>query len=196
MKCINTNEKNLTSGYALIQAFFWMNFATIMGYTSVYLLNCGFSNTQIGVLMAVAGVLSAILQPLVASYADRPDSQSVKKIIIEIGTVMLVIAVLLLLFRNEMIMSGLLYGSSIMLLQLLMPLINSLGMESLNQGRKLNFGMARGMGSVAYAIAAYILGIIVAGWGEITIPIAMLLIFCGLLFTLLNFPTGKVGINA
>lgn len=191
MKCINTNEKNLTSGYALIQAFFWMNFATIMGYTSVYLLNCGFSNTQIGVLMAVAGVLSAILQPLVASYADRPDSQSVKKIIIEIGTVMLVIAVLLLLFRNEMIMSGLLYGSSIMLLQLLMPLINSLGMESLNQGRKLNFGMARGMGSVAYAIAAYILGIIVAGWGEITIPIAMLLIFCGLLFTLFLFPFEK-----
>ena len=89
MKNINTNEKekNLTPGYALIQAFFWMNFATIMGYTSVYLLNCGFSNTQIGVLMAVAGVLSAVLQPIVASYADRPDSQSVKKIIIEIGII-------------------------------------------------------------------------------------------------------------
>ena len=41
-----------------------MNFAAIMGYTSVYLLNCGFSNTQIGVLMAVAGVLSAVLQPI------------------------------------------------------------------------------------------------------------------------------------
>ena len=193
MKNINTNEKkkNLTPGYALIQAFFWMNFAAIMGYTSVYLLNCGFSNTQIGVLMAVAGVLSAVLQPIVASYADRPDSQSVKKIIIEIGIIMLVIAALLLLFRNRMVVSGLLYGGSIMLLQLLMPLINSLGMESLNQGKKLNFGMARGMGSVAYAIAAYLLGIIVAGWGEITIPMAMLLILCGLLFTLFLFPFEK-----
>lgn len=193
MKNINTNEKekNLTPGYALIQAFFWMNFAAIMGYTSVYLLNCGFSNTQIGVLMAVAGVLSAVLQPIVASYADRPDSQSVKKIIIEIGIIMLVIAALLLLFRNRMVVSGLLYGGSIMLLQLLMPLINSLGMESLNQGKKLNFGMARGMGSVAYAIAAYLLGIIVAGLGEITIPVAMLLFFCGLLFILFLFPFEK-----
>lgn len=193
MKNINTNEKekNLTPGYALIQAFFWMNFAAIMGYTSVYLLNCGFSNTQIGVLMAVAGVLSAVLQPIVASYADRPDSRSVKKIIIEIGIIMLVIAALLLLFRNRMVVSGLLYGGSIMLLQLLMPLINSLGMESLNQGKKLNFGMARGMGSVAYAIAAYLLGIIVAGLGEITIPVAMLLFFCGLLFILFLFPFEK-----
>ena len=193
MKNINTNKKgkNLTLGYALIQAFFWMNFATIMGYTSVYLLHCGFSNTQIGVLIAVAGVLSAILQPIVASYADCPASLSLKKIIVSICVVMAAIAALLLASRDKMMISGVLYGGSIMLLQLLMPLINSLGMESLNQGKKLNFGVARGIGSVAYAVAAYVLGIMVAGWGEITIPAAMLLIFGGLLLVLSLFPFVK-----
>ncbi len=189
---ISGKSKNLTAGYSFIQGFFWMNFAAIMGFSGIYLLDKGFSNTEIGLLMAAAGIVSAALQPVAASYADTPSSPSLKKIIAAFDVVLVVLAILLLLVPEKIrMLTGLAYGGSIMLLQLLTPLVNSLGTESMNQGKRLNFGVSRGMGSVAYAIAAYVLGIIVAKAGVGTVPAAMVLMFGGLFFSLLLFPFEK-----
>lgn len=189
---IADKSKNLTVRYSFIQGFFWMNFAVIMGFSSIYLLEWGFSNTEIGLLMAAAGAVSAILQPVAASYADTPASPSLKKIIAAFAAVLLVLAVMLLFIPERIwILTGLVYGGCIMLLQMLTPLINSLGMESMNQGKSLNFGVARGMGSVAYAIAAYVLGLVVAKAGAATVPVSMTLIFGGLLLSLALFPFEK-----
>lgn len=185
--------QNLTAGYALIQGFHWMNFAAVLGFTSIYLLDMGFSNTEIGLIIAVAGILSAVMQPLAAGYADKPSSMSLKKMIMLFGAVMLGMSVLLLAVRGGQmkILTALFYGAAIMLLQLLTPLINSLGTESMNQGKKLNFGVSRGVGSGTYAAASYILGLIVAGFGAVSIPITMIFIACALLVSLFLFPFQK-----
>ena len=47
-------------------------------------------------------------------------------------------------------------------------------MESINQGQKLNFGLARGMGSVAYAVICYVLGIITVKAGVLSIPASVI----------------------
>ena len=75
----SAKTKNLTPIYAFIQGLYWMNFAAIMGYSGFYLLGSGFSNTEIGIIIAIAGILSAVLQPVLARYADRPESPSLKK---------------------------------------------------------------------------------------------------------------------
>lgn len=185
-------EKNLTPGYSLIQGFFWMNFAAIMGFSSLYLLDCGYSNTQIGMIIATAGIISAVLQPVIATYADRPSSMSVKKIILILSAVQAVLGILVLLtYHRAFMLTGLFYGCLITLLQLLNPLVNSLGMESINQGRHLNFGVARGMGSVAYAIFSYVLGIILAKTGARFVPISIILVFSVMLVSLFLFPFEK-----
>ncbi len=96
-------------------------------------------------------------------------------------------------FSRSLILTGLLYGISIALLQLLTPFINALGMESINQGQQLNFGLARGMGSVAYAIICYVLGIITvkAGAGSIPASVIILTFFtlgCLILFSFCQNP--------
>ena len=186
------NAKSLTPGYSFIQGFFWMNFAAIMGFSSLYLLDCGYSNTQIGMIIAVAGIISAVMQPVIASYADRPSSISVKKIILILSAVQVILGVLVLLtYQKAFVLTGLFYGCLITLLQLLTPLVNSLGMESINQGKKLNFGAARGMGSVAYAVFAYVLGIIIAKSGARFVPVSIIVIYSALLVSLLLFPFEK-----
>ena len=75
----SSKQKNLTGPYACIQALYWMYFAAIMSFSGFFLLDGGFSNTQIGIIAAAAGIISALLQPVLASYADRPDSPSLKK---------------------------------------------------------------------------------------------------------------------
>ena len=53
----SVKTKNLTPLYAFIQGLYWMNFAAIMGYSGFYLLGSGFSNTEIGIIIAIAGIL-------------------------------------------------------------------------------------------------------------------------------------------
>lgn len=190
---MKNSKPNLTLAYAYIQAFFWMSFAAVMGFTSIYLLDAGFTNTQIGLLIAVAGTISAFLQPMIASWADRPLSPSLQKIVLALTGVLLSSSVVLfLLYRRSIIFTGLFFGVCITVLQLLTPLVNALGMESINQGKKLNFGVSRGMGSVAYALASYGLGAIVAKMGEITIPAGMVLIYAFFLLVVLRFPFTKI----
>ena len=70
---------DFTAGYACIQSFYWMSFSAVMGFTSLYLLDVGFTNTEIGIIIAIAGIISAILQPIFAGYADKPKSRRSKK---------------------------------------------------------------------------------------------------------------------
>lgn len=186
-------EKNLTVGFSFIQGFYWMSFAAIMGFSSLYLLDNGFSNTEIGMIIAIAGIISAILQPLFASYADKPESMSLKNMILGLSGIQLILVIILFLsYQKLLVLTGVFYGCLVTILQLMLPLINSLGMESLNQGKTLNFGLARGMGSAAYAIAAYALGILIADLGARFVPISILAAYSAFLLSLLwLFPFEK-----
>lgn len=187
----SSKTKNLTASYSSIQGLYWMYFAAIMSFSGFFLLSRGFSNTQIGIIAAVAGTLSAVLQPVFASYADAPHSLSLKKIVQLMYFFQLILAVGLF-FSHTIILTGLLYGCSIALLQLMTPFINALGMESINQGKNLNFGLARGMGSVAYACICYILGIITVKTGPLSIPASVILLSLLTLGSLTLFPFFKV----
>ena len=186
----SVKTKNLTPLYAFIQGLYWMNFAAIMGYSGFYLLGSGFSNTEIGIIIAIAGILSAVLQPVLAGYADRPESPSLIKFL-QLLLVLQLILGIALLFCKSILLTGVVYGCGVTLLQLLTPFINSLGMESINQGQKLNFGIARGMGSVAYAALSYVLGIITSPTGITAVPICIMIVTLVLMGCLALFPFTK-----
>ena len=78
-----------TIRYSGIQGFFWINFAALLGYTSPYLLEAGFDNTTIGIIVAAAGLISAVLQPALATYADHPKSPSLKQMILAFAGIVL-----------------------------------------------------------------------------------------------------------
>lgn len=50
-------KKHLSVRYGTIQGCYWMGYAALMGYASVYLLEKGFTNTQIGLLTAVGCIV-------------------------------------------------------------------------------------------------------------------------------------------
>ena len=91
-----------------------------------------------------------------------------------------------------MLLTGFLFGICITVLQLLTPFMNALGMETINQGKKLNFGVSRGMGSVAYALASYALGAIAAAAGAVAVPVTMILVYIAFLIAVVCFPFTKI----
>ena len=179
--------KNRTAGYAAIQSFFWMCYASIMGFVSMYLLQAGFDNSQVGILIAGAGLLSALLQPVVAAYADKPGSLSLGHLITLAGGAALVCAVGLVLGRGSMAVTGLLYTGCMVLLQMTTPLVNALGIAAVNGGENLNFGIARGMGSLCYAATAYLIGLLAERFGPVTVPVCMGMGFALMLVSVRGF---------
>lgn len=189
----STNKNDLTVRYAFIQCFFWMLFGGVIGFVSVYLLDCGFSNTQIGMLIAVAGLFSAIFQPVIAGYADKEKSPSLKKLMILFLALPITLNILLLaVYHKSAVLTGGFYACLMMIMQMLTPLVNALGMESINQKKKLNFGVARGMGSIGYAFIVYVVGIAVGVTGTVAVPIALLIVSGMLMAGLFLFPFQKV----
>ena len=191
-------KKHLSVRYGTIQGCYWMGYAALMGYASVYLLEKGFTNTQIGLLTAVGCIVSAVLQPALASYADRPESPSVRTMLLGANLIQLVLIISLAATAesSSMVVRTLLYGASITMLMLMIPFVNSLGMETIRQGEELDYGIGRGMGSVAYAIASWLLGRLTASFGADMIPIwaiALTILFLACVF---RFPFKKDGKKA
>lgn len=186
------SEDKMTTRFSVIEFFFWMLLGDVIGFASIFLLECGFNNAQIGMIVALACGISVVLQPIVASYADMPQSLSLKTIILILTGLQIVISpFLFVLYQKTFWIAGILYCILIVGIHTLNPLVNALGTECINQGKRLNFGVARGIGSGGYAILSYILGIVLARSEARIQPLTICLISIGLAVSVMCFPFEK-----
>ena len=81
----------------------------------------------------------------------------------------------------------------ITLLQVLTPLVNAIGMDCIKQGGDLNFGLARGMGSLSYALISYLTGGLVKAYGTDILPIIIICIYTMFILFIFLFRYEKVG---
>lgn len=161
-----------TARYALLQSTYWSGFCLIVSFASVYLLGQGLTNAQIGVVIAVASALATVVQPILAGVADR-SRWPLRLWIVASGVVMAAIAASLIPGQHGLLVAityGLLIGS----IQIVQPLINSVGMDVINSGRKLNFGVARATASLSFALLSLGAGQVVARTSSSVLPILII----------------------
>lgn len=167
----------LNTRYAIVQASYWMSFAVVFAFGSVFLLSRGFDNRQIGVIMAMGNVLAAICQSPVASFADRSEKVSLSMISAVTGGGIIGASILLMMLSGQKGLSGLLFLLAATMVLILQPLVNAVGMFFVNKGYSVNFGLARGIGSASYALMASLLGFLVEDFGEKVILYALLAVY-------------------
>ena len=157
--------------YTVIQFLFWFSYGIIVNFNSVYLLKCGLTNTAIGLIGSIACALSIILQPALATYADRENSISIKSILLILNAGVTCIGGLLVLsYGKGSLQNGLLLVCAILIVQVALPFSNALATEMINAGKKINFSFARGIGSVGYAVMSVSVGKLAASYGAGIIP--------------------------
>ena len=61
----------LNIDYALIQGTYWMFYAVAGSVVSVYMLGKGYSNTSIGLVIAVGNVVAVFVQAVLANITDK-----------------------------------------------------------------------------------------------------------------------------
>lgn len=176
-----------TIQYSLILGVFWASYAAIFAYASVYLLHYGFTNTQIGYVIALGGIVSAVLQPLIGGACDRARRNVLHKVITIVSLLMIIFAGTSLIPNRAFWMIALLYGLLIIFLQVNTPLTNSLGMFFIKKGVNVNFGIARGIGSLCYAVLASLLGVMVERFSVDVIMVTVIVIYVLLIISIITF---------
>lgn len=165
-------ERNLNISYAGIQATYWMVYAVVGSFASVFLLARGYSNSEIGVILAVANVVAVVLQPMVADFADRSKKVSLVGLIELMTIIMLVFMAGLFVFQQKSLALSVIFLMLLAWHTSLQPLINSLNFKLEESGLKINFGVARSMGSLAYSILCAFMGTLVEKYSVSIMPVS------------------------
>lgn len=167
---------SLDMKYAATQMLYFGSFCALMGYASVYLLDHGFSNSIIGTVLALVSVIAVFTQPAVASFADKNKKVELRHII----AVILIVAVLFsawiyFLVGKSTLLLCLFVGIATCMMTL-QPLLNSLAFIFEKYGIEVNYGLARGLGSAAYAIVSFVVGYLVEDFGTGLLPLIYLVL--------------------
>ena len=185
-------KAGLTASYGAVQFFFWFVYGTALAFASPYLLDCGLSNTEIGLISAAACALSVLFQPAVSAYADQERSPSIKTFLLIAGGGVMVFGLFLaLVYGKGGLLNGLLLGGAILLVQMALPFTNALATETINQGKRLNFSFARAFGSIGYAVMSITIGRLIAWKGTAVEPWALVVTSVCFFLSVALFPFKK-----
>lgn len=183
--------------YGIMQALYWMGFITVYNYAAYFLSDKGFNSSQTGIILAVASILAALLQPPIAAYADKAEESKLKRIILALTSAIVVLTVLIVVIRSYPYLTAILLLLIITFVHTLHSFINSFAMEYANKGIQLNFTIARAAGSLGAAFASFGVGYITAKFGADSVPIIYFAMFLLLIPVTLSFkPAHDVGISS
>lgn len=182
---IKKESTKYTIKYSAIQGSYWPIYCSSCSFASVFLLSRNFSNSQIGIVLALANVFAVFLQPAIASFADTTKKITLKNLIALLSLIACVITAIVCLIPDMILILAILLVLELTILFTLQPLTSALGMNMINKGIPLNFGLARGIGSFSFAIFSYIVGVFVEHFGPGSTQVASVVMF--LIFTMFTF---------
>jgi PPP family 3-phenylpropionic acid transporter len=179
METKKISARRINADFAGIQGIYWACIVPFFNYTTVYLLYHNLSNTQVGITVSGASIVSIILQFLVSDYSDKNINVPLKRTISIFFAICIVTSFVLMVipFSIIFIMIIFLIGSACAIS--INSFISALFVQYKNTGLSVNYGIPRGAGSLSCAVASYILGYAVQkNTPDLILPVAVVL--CGL----------------
>lgn len=184
---MTTMKKGPTMRYGILQAGYFWDYLIIQSFAAVFLAGRGFTTSQIGTVTAGAALLAIAAQQISGTIADKSTSPLKYMVMLFMGVCMLCFAGMWIL-PGVFISTFVFYMVALTLQASLGPIMNALCLQFSNNGYNINFGVARSMGSLGYALAALLMGNVTEKFGpEIILPV-YLAVFAILMVILFFFP--------
>lgn len=183
-----------TIRYTLINATYFSAFCTIHACAAVFLLGNGFTNTEVGVLLALANIVSAIAQPVIAGIIDKQGALTNRRFILFSVLVILAGSVILLFSENNKLLIFPIFALIYMIQFAYQPVMTALCFEYQKAGAPIVYGIARGLGSASFAVtSAFIGGLIEENGIKILLYINIIvMVLSAILIFTFKKPTKKV----
>lgn len=180
----NKKFSHLQMKYNLIQALYWGTSCALLGFIAIFLQAKGLTNTQIGTVTGASCVLNIFLSPTLSKLTSKWNHISLQVYVL-FGMFVTAVAYLLVGYIQLptlvlMVMFTLTHCVNVSLV----PLVASIQMNYSAQGHNVNFGIARGMGSITYAVMAVVCSNL-ASWMNPTILTIIYVVGSCILATLL-----------
>lgn len=173
VRAIDTNHKiklKYTVQYSAAHSFYWSIFCSSLSFSSLFLLSKHFSNSQIGIVLALANIFSVLLQPAVAAFADTTGKISLQGLTLILTGTAGAFATARGFLSGGVAVLAVVFILELTVLFTMQPLLNAMGMQLINRGIGINFGFSRGMGSLTYAVCSVLLGILAGNAGPDFLP--------------------------
>lgn len=192
-------QRSLNLQYAAVQGFYWMGICVCISFAAVFLQHRGYSNSALGFVMACGNIAGFLLSPVLAALVDRSRRVGVFGCL---WALLLLQGLLLLFFCLVPGRSGLLSLAYCLYMAAAIavnPMNTQLSLELEKSGVRINYGAARGTGSIAFAPMALLLGAVTERFGPELLPIAGLAcVFfqCAMLLSMqLCAPAGQAAVS-
>jgi len=158
--------KNFTFRYSVIQFFYSAVYCASGVFATTYLLGKGLSSGLAGTFLALAGLLACLTQPVLASFADKAKKFVLPWLMLALSGLSVLCFGLQLLPGLPLLPASILYVLGFWCSDAMAPLVSALYVATNEAGYTVNFGIARGLGSAASAVASLALGHIIAKLGN------------------------------
>jgi len=148
-----------------------MIYAITGSFASVFMLAKGYTNTHIGMTLAMANLLGLLLQPVIADRMDRTKGIKMLDATAQMAVIIMLAGAGYFVFGDG---SFMLASVSVIVLAIhtvLQPLTNSLAFRLSECGVKVNYGIGRAGGSLGFSAILAVLGTLVEKKGIMIIPI-------------------------
>ena len=167
---MNNALRRINIQYALVQGFYWVGYCGIFTYTAVYLQSRGYSNAQLGLVMACGCVMGFLLPQVLANWIDRVEKITVFRCL---WALLLAETVLVLLVRSLPGHShtvSVLYSLLLGLEVTINPMNTQMSADLEHRFGRINYGMARGTGSLAFTPVSMMMGRLIEAHGTGLLP--------------------------
>ncbi len=152
------NRKLWTGGYTVLNVLYFAAFCTVHAYAAVFLLSRGFTNTQIGILLAVANITSAMFQPFIAGIIDKGGWLTNRRFIIISCLIIFFGSIILYFTESNMPLVFITFAVIYMIQFAYQPVMTALCFEYRKKGCDIFYGLARGLGSAGFAVTSALIG--------------------------------------
>ena len=169
------NERKENIRYSWLISLNTMMMCSGLGFTTYYLLESNVANSTIGIVIALGCLVAVMLQQIFGRLVDAGGLDG-KKLLIFLDAVM-IISAFVIFFADAAAIKALIMGLLLCVTMTMQPILNSFTFFYQRKGISVNYGIARGCGSLSFAVMSIVIGFLTAQFGSVIVPLSYI-IFC------------------
>ena len=155
-------QKSITVLYCLVQMLYWSSGFTTVGYAAAYLGKIGFSNAAIGLITAVASLAGFALVFCLSVRIDQAGGASLHRVLACLLLIQMLLITFFAFFRRASALLAVLYALFLADGHAMNSLFSKMYINLKKHGIRIDFGFARGLGSLAFAGSSFAIGYLIA----------------------------------
>ena len=182
-------EKKESVRYASVIGLHTMLMCVGLNYVTYYLSDKGLSASRIGMVVSISCLIAVIAQQLMGRMVDGGKAEP-KRLIFLLSSILTIVG-LYMSFFDTGALRAVLFGLMLCITLAILPLLNSFTFYYQDNRININYGIARGVGSLCFSVCSIVLGYLTVYAGSFTVPLTYGLLGFGLCATVFFMPSLK-----